>query len=113
MTVIPKPDSELEAGLEFVLKAVGIPYEKHYRIPGLGRRFIYDFAFPEHKLVVECQGGIWVNQTGHSSGSGITRDCHKLNMATLASWKCLQVTLEMIKDGRALLYIERALQVKE
>lgn len=114
MTLIPtKITSHLEAGLAFVLNCVGISYECQYRIPGLGRRYIYDVAFPEHKLVVEVQGGIWLDHKGHTSGTGVTRDCDKLNLATLAGWRCLQVTSNMIRDGRALHYIEVALGIKE
>jgi very-short-patch-repair endonuclease len=114
MTLIPaKITSPLEAGLAYVLKCVGIAYECQFRIPGLGRRYIYDFAFPAQKLVVEVQGAIFKPQTAHTSGTGITRDCNKLNLATIAGWRCLQVTSNMIRDGRALYYIERALGIKE
>jgi very-short-patch-repair endonuclease len=114
MTLIPtKITSHLEAGMAYVLNCVGIAYECQYRIPGLARRYIFDFAWPAQKLVVEVQGAIWKQQTGHTSGSGITRDCDKLNLATLAGWRYLQVTSNMIRDGRALHYIEVALGIKE
>ena len=51
---------------------------------------------------------IWV-RGGHSTGTGITRDCEKLNLATLAGWRTLQVTKDHVKSGQALAWIQEAL----
>ena len=74
------------------------------------RRFRGDFAWPAQKLIVEVQGGIWARgKAAHSSGAGVSRDAEKLNTATLAGWRVLQVTSDHIKSGQAVDWIRTAL----
>jgi len=104
--------SHLEQALAFQFRLAGlpIPIQEYKAIPG--RRFRWDFAFlgkpGESVLLIEIQGGIW-KPGGHSSGIGITRDCEKLNLATLAGYRCLAVTKEHIESGQALKWIQQAL----
>lgn len=72
------------------------------------RRWRFDFAFPDDKLAVEVEGGIWANGR-HNRGSGFEGDCAKYNEAMLAGWRVIRVTSNMVKDLRALNYIKRAL----
>ena len=73
-----------------------------------GRNYRADFAWPEARLLVEVQGyGGTVG--GHTSVLGQEHDCEKLNHATLLEWRVLWVNGKMVKDGRALDWIERAL----
>ena len=103
-----KTMSHLEVMLDDQLCLAGINPEdtEFFAIPG--RRFRWDFAWPSKKLLVEVQGAIWV-KGGHSTGTGISRDAEKLNLATLAGWRTLILTAEMIKDGRGLKWIQEAL----
>ena len=103
-----KTMSHLEVMLDDQLCLAGITPEdtEFFAIPG--RRFRWDFAWPSKKLLVEVQGAIWV-KGGHSTGTGITRDAEKLNLATLAGWRTLIVTAEHIKDGKALAWIQEGL----
>jgi very-short-patch-repair endonuclease len=74
------------------------------------RRFRADFAWPEQRLLVEVQGGIWTRgKASHSSGAGVSRDAEKLNTATLAGWRVLQVTSDHIRSGDAVAWIAQAL----
>lgn len=98
--------SQLEEALALQLDAAKIPYERQYRaIPA--RRFTWDFYFKPN-LLLEVQGGIW-HRGGHSTGTGITRDAEKNNLATLAGFRSLMVTSEHIKSGKALAWIIEAL----
>lgn len=102
--------SELEEQLDFQLRSARLVFEREYQaVPS--RRFRWDFAFPADDLLVEVQGGIWV-KGGHSTGRGITRDCEKLNCATLSGWRTLAVTGEMIKSGEALQVILKVLEMQ-
>ena len=76
------------------------------------RRWRWDFAWPDHHLLVEVQGGIW-RKGGHSTGKGITRDAEKMNAATLAGWNVLACTADHIKDGKAIQWIRKALENKD
>ena len=97
--------SKLEDELASQLKMAGIKFIRELA-PIPGRRFRYDFAM--HNLLVEVQGGIW-GHMGHSTGTGITRDCEKLNLAVIEGWRVLHVTAEQIKNGQALHWIQRCL----
>lgn len=71
-----------------------------------GRRFRWDFCWTEpYALLVEVQGGTWING-GHSRGAGVSRDCEKLNLATLSGWKVLAFTGDQIHRGEALSWLQ-------
>ena len=107
--------SQLEELLAYNIKCVRLPEPvRQYRLPELpDRKFTFDFAWPVERLLVEVNGGIWVSNTGHSSGTGIERDTEKCNLAVLNGYRVLSVTGNQEKDGRALMWIERALRVVE
>lgn len=107
--------SQLEAQLAYMLKAVGLPDPaREYRLPEVPeRKFAFDFAWVNERLLVEVNGSTWVANSGHTSGSGIERDTAKCNLAVLVGYRVLVVTGLQIKDGRAVEWIERALKVKE
>jgi very-short-patch-repair endonuclease len=98
-------DSRLETELEWQIRAAKLPkpHREYHAIDG--RRWRWDFAWPDHRLLLEVQGGIW-RKGGHTTGEGITRDCEKLNAATLAGWRVLSVTAEHIRNGQALEMVE-------
>ncbi len=86
------------------------PPVREYRIPG-DRKYLFDLAWPEALLLVECQGGTWQKQrTGHSTGTGIERDADKLNYASVRGWRVLHVTTAMIESGKAIHYIRLAIR---
>lgn len=103
--------SEAEDLLAWQIKAAGLPEPVRQYLYALPRRFRADFTWllpPPLGLLVEVQGGIY-NRRAHGSISGILEDIDRLNAATLAGWRLLRVTPDMVKDGRALALIERAL----
>lgn len=106
--------SALESQLSFQIRCVGLPEPvMQYRLTESKRRYAWDFAWPVERLLVDVQGAIWVDHKGHNSGTGVTRDCTKLNLATLAGYRCLLVTGNQIDSGEALQWIERALKTVE
>jgi len=98
--------SDLENALAMQIKWAKLPEpEREFCRAIPGRKFRFDFAWPEFRLLVEVQGGTWING-GHSSGSGIARDCEKGNLATLAGWKVLHVTGDQIRSGIAIQFLQ-------
>lgn len=101
--------SVYETELLFQIGLCKLPMpEEEYRFLK-DRRFRFDFAWPSLMLAVEVQGGIWV-KGGHSTGTGITRDAKKANLARMHGWTLLIFTPEMIKSGEALCEIEEAIK---
>jgi hypothetical protein len=67
---------------------------------GLARRrtcYRADFAWPAARVAVEVQGGIWGrSRGGHTSGTGVNRDCAKSVIAQCGGWLLLPLTDRMI-----------------
>lgn len=104
--------SKLEEALlhQITLAQLPVPTRELVAIPG--RRFRFDFAWPDYRLLVEVQGGTFSRgASGHSSGMGINRDCEKNNLAVLAGWRLLAFDTKQIKSGQALRWLQEALQV--
>lgn len=100
--------SQLEDTLEWQMRAAGLPpFEREVSFHR-GRRWRFDFAYRPAMLAVEVQGGIWSGGR-HTSGAGYERDCEKLNQAAIDGWRVLYITPTMIRDGRALDTVMRAL----
>jgi len=70
------------------------------------RRWRFDFFFPEAKLALEIEGGIWVNGR-HNRASGFLKDAEKYNEAAIMGYSLLRVTWEQVASGDAILLIER------
>ena len=88
-------------------KGYPAPHEQMRLIPG--RRYAWDFCWPEQQLAVEVQGQVW-HKGAHTSGYGVTRDAAKLNELSCIGWRCLFVTAAQIASGEALDWTERALR---
>lgn len=65
-----------------------IPLVREYRFCPT-RRFRFDCAWPEQKVAVEIEGGLWVTSR-HRTGLGYHRDMQKYNLATQLGWKLLR-----------------------
>lgn len=55
------------------------------------RMWKFDFAWPDKKIAVEIDGGIW-NRGGHTRGVHYSSDCEKTNQAQILGWKVLRYT---------------------
>ena len=78
------------------------------------RQWRFDFSWKRYLVACEVEGGIWMKtKTGYSKGHAhperFEKDCEKYNEASLYGWTVIRVTPKMIRDGRALDWLERAL----
>lgn len=74
------------------------------------RMFRSDFAYPEARILLEVQGGIWAANPGrHNRGSGYEDDLRRSNIAVLLGYRLLAFSERMIKDGTAVQTIDKAL----
>ncbi len=101
--------SDLEDTLAFQLDALGLTgYVREYQAIK-GRKFRFDFAWLEQRLLVEVNGGTYT-QGAHSTGQGIARDYEKANLAVLQGWRVLSFDGKAIKSGEAVEVIRQALE---
>lgn len=99
--------------LALVLAAVGLPEPQEEYMFHPKRKWRFDLAWPEHRLAVEIEGGIWLQTSegrskGHANPKRFLDDIEKYNEAALAGFRLIRVTPEMVGDGQALALIERA-----
>jgi len=86
------------------IKFSGIPLpEREYRFDP-SRRWRFDFAYPDKKIAIECEGGIWANGR-HNRGSGYVKDCEKYNTAAVLGWRIIRITTENVNDLERMLKI--------
>lgn len=83
------------------------PVAEHQFAPP--RRWRFDFAYPDEKIAIEYDGGIYSNGR-HTRGSGFQKDLYKLNTAQLMGWIVLRFSPKDVKSGYALKTIEAALK---
>lgn len=116
--------SNLEETLALHMRAAGLAPVREYRLfaelvgtgDGLRQRlkdagmrdFRFDFAFLDHKLLIEVDGATYSGGR-HVTGAGYEADCTKLNQAVLCGWRVLKFTSASVKSGVALQCIEAAL----
>lgn len=112
--------SKAESMLDLHLKAEKFNFQRETQ-PIKDRKFRFDFqvwnkledptmTFIPRCVLVEVQGGVWLKgKSGHSSGTGITRDCEKLSLAAVHGYRTIVVTPAQIKSGQAIGWIKAAL----
>jgi hypothetical protein len=84
---------------------------RQHRFAAPARQWRYDLAYPSVKVAIDIDGGTWI-QGAHVRGAGVENDCEKHSTAAILGWLVIRVTTDMIADGRALTYVERALRVR-
>lgn len=109
----PKTNSEWEDLLAKHIKYLSLPAPEREYAFIKGRRFRADFAWPEQRLLVEVEGGIWANGR-HTRGKGYEIDCEKYNLAALNGFTVLRYTPKMVGSGIAVndikFYLENTCQ---
>jgi very-short-patch-repair endonuclease len=104
--------SALEETLALHIRAAGLPTPDREVQFQDGRRWRFDFAWPARMVALEVEGGVWTHGR-HTRPKGFTSDCHKYNAATLAGWRVLRVTGDMIRSGDAIAAISQAMAITD
>lgn len=89
----------------------GIPRpepEHRFRPP---RRWRFDYAWPDRRLALEVEGGVWTNGR-HTRGSGFLRDVEKYNAAAVAGWRLIRTTPDELFTTTTVKLIRQALTAK-
>ena len=88
--------STLEAQFELeVIRAFELPQPQREFKFHLSRRWRFDFAYPEHLLAIEVDGGQWQSHGGRHSRD---TDREKLNAAAVLGWRVLRYSGAMLRD---------------
>lgn len=92
--------SEHEATFELQLRADRMPpYNREWQF--CERKWRFDFAWPDSKVAVEIEGGIYT-QGRHTRGKGYESDMRKYNRAAVLGWIVLRGSAAMVQSGELL-----------
>ena len=90
--------SKAEESLALQIRAVKLPEPvREHRFHAV-RRWRFDFAYPDQKLAIEVEGGVWSGGR-HTRGAGFTKDCEKYNTALMDGWRVYRCTPQMVEAG--------------
>ena len=102
--------SHIEDYFERKLKNAKFPYfTREYRFHPV-RKWRFDFAWPEYKIALEIEGGVWLTgkrKSRHLTGKGFTQDIIKYNEAACLGWIVIRVTPDQVKDNLALYWLDQ------
>jgi len=99
---------EITDALIFHIRVYGLPEpEREYRFHP-PRRWRIDAAYPDQRVAIECEGGVWSNGR-HTRPSGFVRDMEKYNQLALDGWRLLRFTRKMVDSGEAVQMIAEAI----
>jgi len=101
--------SPLEAELLGQIRLCGLPEPVPQWRFAYPRRWLADFAYPDHMLLIEVEGGIYTGGR-HVRAVGFRQDCRKYNRAVELGLRVLRFTADMVRSGEALALIERVLR---
>lgn len=68
------------------------------------RRWRFDYAWPEQKVALEQEGGVWSGGR-HTSGAGFMKDCEKYNTATVMGWRIIRGTPSQVRSLSVITYL--------
>jgi very-short-patch-repair endonuclease len=82
----------------------------------IGRRWRFDFAWPQYRLALEIEGLVVMRIGGqlickgrHASIGGFKDDCEKYAWATVLGWRVMRFETSQVKDKTAIDMAVRAL----
>lgn len=92
-------ESNLERTFDTLLRQIWqssyMPEKEFQFAKEIGRKWRFDRAWPEHKVAVELEGGVYT-QGRHTRGAGFETDCEKYNTATAMGWRVFRLTAGML-----------------
>jgi very-short-patch-repair endonuclease len=91
-----------------LLKQQGLPDpEAEYKFLK-NRKFKFDYAYPEKKIAIEIEGGLWIKGR-HNRASGYIKDMEKYNLAALNGWRILRYTPQQTTSEKTIKQIQEIL----
>jgi very-short-patch-repair endonuclease len=103
--------SDLERLMAWQIKVAQLPEPIRELMFHPTRKWRADFAWPDHRVMLEVEGGVWV-VGAHNRGAHFESDCEKYAEAALLGWTVIRATGRHVKNGTALLWLAKALQIK-
>lgn len=91
------------------LRYAGVPLPEYEVVFHPTRKFRWDYAYPDAKLAIEVDGGIYSGGK-HGQGVGIERDHEKQNMGAAVGWRVMRTTPRKLAKPTTVSLIKLALE---
>lgn len=82
-------------------------FERDYRFDPV-RKWQVDFAWLTHWVALEIEGGAWAVGR-HQRPQGFLADIEKYNALTVAGWRLVRASSDMVLEGDAIALVEKLL----
>ena len=92
-------------------KLKGVEVVKEFKFHPV-RKWRFDYAFPEYKVAVEVDGGVWTGGR-HINPAGYINDMEKLNTAASMGWLVLRITTDDRFAIKTYNLIEQTIQIRK
>ncbi len=102
-----KITSKIDPFILFVMQELNIELVPEFKFHS-SRRWRFDYAIPDKKIAIECEGGIWTRGR-HTRGKGYKGDMEKYNAAVELGWKLLRFTPDELLTIQSLESIRKVL----
>lgn len=100
--------SNAEDSLATLLRWEKLPDPEREYLFSPPRRFRADFAYPAYGLLIEVDGGGYI-EGRHTRGAGFEKDAEKASLAAIAGFRVIHCTPKHIDSGECITWIKRAL----
>lgn len=102
---VKKPkEHKIDPFIQFVKQELKIELVPEFKFHS-SRKWRFDYAIPEKKIAIECEGGIWTRGR-HTRGKGYKADMEKYNAAVELGWKLLRFTPDELLTSKSLEKLE-------
>jgi very-short-patch-repair endonuclease len=75
------------------------------------RKWRMDFAWPEHKIALEVEGGVYSGGR-HTRGAGFVKDCEKYNTAASMGWFVFRCQPKDVCMNEVLEFLHAAFKIR-
>lgn len=73
------------------------------------RKWRFDYAWEEHRVALEVEGGVWVGGR-HTSGAGFVKDMEKYNEAACLGWRIIRCQPRELCSSKTINTIKKAIK---
>ena len=90
-------------------KGLPVPVTELCFAKSMGRKFRFDYAWPDKKVALECDGGIWT-QGRHTRGAGWLKDMEKFDAAAILGWRVIKRAPQNLNSSGTFSVLEQLLK---
>lgn len=102
-----KTPSEAEESFYLSMRAFKHPMPVREFVFLPGRRFRFDFAWPDRLVALEVEGGVGgKKKSRHTTFTGFEKDCIKYALAAQNGWRVYRFSTGQVLQGIALMFME-------